>query len=78
MSREVVVLMVLPKRGSAKPSNVTPRGLSENGLALRPRVPIKAARMLRPDTSEIVAGQRIADGFAGAGLGERLRFGGRQ
>jgi putative ABC transport system permease protein len=76
VSREVVVLMVLPKRGSAKPSNVTLRGLSEIGLALRPQVRIKAGRMFRPGTSEIVAGERIADGFD-AGLGERLRFGGR-
>ena len=77
VSREVVVLMVLPKRGSAKPSNVTLRGLSETGLALRPQVRVKAGRMFRPGTSEIVAGERIADGFD-AGLGERLRFGGRQ
>ena len=76
VSREVVVLMVLPKRGSAKPSNVTLRGLSEIGFALRPQVRIKAGRMFRPGTSEIVAGERIADGFD-AGLGERLRFGGR-
>jgi putative ABC transport system permease protein len=77
VSREVVVLMVLPKRGSAKPSNVTLRGFSEIGLALRPQVRVKAGRMFRPGTSEIVAGERIADGFD-AGLGERLRFGGRQ
>ncbi len=78
VSREVVVLMVLPKRGSAKPSNVTLRGLSETGLALRPQVRITTGRLFRPGTSEIVAGLRIADGFNGAGLGERLRFGGRQ
>ena len=78
VSREVVVLMVLAKRGSAKPSNVTLRGLSEIGLALRPQVRVKAGRMFRPGTSEIVAGERIADGFVDAGLGERLRFGGRQ
>jgi len=76
VSREVVVLMVLSKRGSAKPSNVTLRGLSETGLALRSQVR-QAGRMFRPGTSEIVAGARIADGFA-AGLGDRLRFGGRQ
>ena len=78
VSREVVVLMVLAKRGSAKPSNVTIRGLSETGLGLRPQVRVKAGRMFRPGSSEIVAGERIADGFVDAGLGERLRFGGRQ
>src|SRR5574341_1617658 len=38
VSREPVVLNSLPKRGSGKPSNVTVRGTSETGLALRPQV----------------------------------------
>jgi putative ABC transport system permease protein len=36
-SKELTVLMVLPKRGTGKPSNVTIRGLSGSGLALRRR-----------------------------------------
>ncbi|CAL1240779.1 ABC transporter permease [Candidatus Methylocalor cossyra] len=74
-SKEALVLMVLPKRDSGKPSNVTIRGLSERGLALRPQVRLVRGRMFRPGSSEIIAGRRIAEGFAGAGLGETLRMG---
>jgi ABC-type transport system, involved in lipoprotein release, permease component len=77
-SKESVVLMVLTKRGSDKPSNVTIRGLSPTGLLLRPQVRIARGRMFRPGTSEIIAGAKIAQGFVGASLGERLRFGLRQ
>jgi ABC-type antimicrobial peptide transport system permease subunit len=73
-SKETVVLMVLPKRGSDKPSNVTIRGLSERGVTLRPQVRLTQGRWFRPGSSEIVAGYKIAQGFSGAGLGEKLRF----
>lgn len=78
VSRETVVLMVLPRQGSAKPANVTLRGLSPVGALLRPQARLTEGRMFRPGSSEIVAGRRIAEGFAGAGLGERLRFGQRE
>jgi putative ABC transport system permease protein len=77
VSREVVVLMVLPKRGSNKPSNVTIRGLSEQGAMLRPQVRLIAGRMFRPGLSEIVAGSKITERFKGAGVGETLRLGTR-
>ncbi|MES2089129.1 MAG: ABC transporter permease [Pseudomonadota bacterium] len=77
VSREPVVLNNLPKRGSGKPSNVTVRGTSLVGLALRPQVRLVQGRMFRPGTSEIVTGRSIARGFVGAGLGETLRFAGR-
>ena len=84
VSREPVVLNTLPKRDSGKPSNVTVRGTSDIGLALRPQVRIVQGRMFRPGTSEIVTGRAVARGFAGAGLGEthalrrpRLAGGGR-
>jgi ABC-type antimicrobial peptide transport system permease subunit len=72
-----VVLNTLPKRDSGKPSNVTVRGTSDTGLALRPQVRIVQGRMFRPGTSEIVTGRAVARGFAGAGLGETMRFAGR-
>jgi putative ABC transport system permease protein len=75
VSKEALVLMVLPKRDSGKRSNITIRGVSPAGLALRPQVRIVEGRMFRPGSSEIIAGRRIAEGFKGAGLGETLRFG---
>lgn len=77
-SKELTVLMVLPKRGTGKPSNVTIRGLSGSGLALRPQVRLSAGRLFRPGASEIIAGKKIAEGFTGAGIGEKLRFGQRE
>jgi ABC-type lipoprotein release transport system permease subunit len=74
VSREPVVLINLPKRGSGKPSNVVIRGVTPAGLALRPQVRIVEGRMFTPGTSEIVAGRSIAQGFQHAGLGENLHF----
>jgi ABC-type antimicrobial peptide transport system permease subunit len=77
VSKEPVVLNNLPKRGSGKPSNVTLRGTSALGLALRPQVQLIEGRMFRPGSSEIIAGRAIAGGFQGVSLGATLRFAGR-
>ena len=74
-SKEVLVLVVLTQRGSSKPANVTIRGLSAVGLALRPQVRVIKGRMFRPGMAEVIAGDKIAKKFAGAGLGEHLRVG---
>lgn len=77
VSTEPVVLNTLPKRSNGKPSNVTVRGTSAIGMALRPQVQLFSGRMFRPGTSEIITGKAVAKGFAGAGLGETMRFAGR-
>jgi len=78
VSKEPVVLNNLPKRGSGKPSNVSVRGTSELGLQLRPQVRLVEGRLFRPGSSEVVAGRAVASGFQGVGLGETLRFAGRE
>ncbi len=75
VSKESLVLMVLTKRNGNKRSNVVNRGLSAQGLALRPQVHLVSGRLFRPGASEIVAGIRLSENFAGAGLGETLHFG---
>jgi len=77
VSKEVLVLVVMPKRVTNKPSNVTIRGLKPQGIALRPQVRISEGRMFRPGSAEVVAGSRIAQGFQGAGIGETLTLGGK-
>jgi ABC-type lipoprotein release transport system permease subunit len=77
LSREPVVLISLPKRDSAKPSNVVIRGVTPAGVALRPQARIVEGRMFRPGTSEIVTGRAIASGFTGAAVGETIRFASR-
>ncbi|HEY3698189.1 MAG TPA: ABC transporter permease [Spongiibacteraceae bacterium] len=74
VSKEPLVLLNLEKRGSANLANVVARGVTANGLRLRPQANIIAGRMFRPGTSEIVVGQAIASGFKNAGLGEALHF----
>jgi len=77
VSREPVVLISLPKRDSAKPSNVVIRGVTAAGVALRPQARIVEGRMFRPGTSEIVTGRAVARGFTGAAVGETIRFASR-
>ena len=77
VSKEPVVLINLPKRDTGKASNVVIRGVTTEGLALRPKVRIVEGRMFRPGTSEVIAGRAIADGFQGAGVGETVRFASR-
>jgi putative ABC transport system permease protein len=76
-SREPVVLINLPKRASGKPSNVTIRGVTPAGVAIRPQAVLIEGRMFRPGTSEVVAGRSVAEGFRGGQIGETLRFASR-
>jgi ABC-type antimicrobial peptide transport system permease subunit len=77
LSREVVVLNNLPKAEDGSMANVTVRGASALGLKLRPQIRLVAGRMFRPGTSEVIAGQAVAKGFAGVKLGQSLHFAGR-
>jgi ABC-type antimicrobial peptide transport system permease subunit len=74
LSKELVVLITLPRRGSDKPSNVVIRGIGGSSLTLRPQIKLIEGRMPRPGSSEIIAGQSIAKRFKGGGVGETLRF----
>lgn len=77
LSKEVVVLIALPKRGSDLPTNVTIRGVGPEGIALRPQVNVIEGRAPRFGVAEVMVGKSVAQRFSGAELGERLRFGGR-
>ena len=83
VSKEPVAIINMPKRKTDasqadKPANIVVRGTSPAGFAIRPQVHVVEGRMFRPGTSEIIAGRSVARGFAGAGLGESLRFAQRQ
>ena len=71
------MLINLPKRDSGKPSNVVIRGVTADGLALRPQVKLVEGRMFRPghlrDHRRPLDRRRLP----GAGLGETLRFASR-
>lgn len=74
-TRELVVLISLPKRESNSPANVVIRGIEPASLRLRPQVRLVEGRMPRPGSREIMAGRSIARRFKGGGIGESLRFG---
>jgi ABC-type lipoprotein release transport system permease subunit len=57
-------------------SNVTVRGVEPPALELRPQIRIAQGRMFRWGAREIVVGSSIAERFAGARIGERIKFGG--
>jgi putative ABC transport system permease protein len=73
-AKELVVLINLQKRGSAKPGQVVIRGITETSLILRPQVKLAEGRLPRPGSSELIAGMSIARRFQGGGVGETLRF----
>jgi len=77
-AREVVVLMSLTKRGTDKAANVILRGIDRKSLELRSQVWLVSGRMPRFGSTEILAGQSVSRRFAGAGLGEKLKFGMRE
>ncbi|MBE9609773.1 ABC transporter permease [Chitinilyticum piscinae] len=72
--RETLVLNSLVKKSSGQPSNVTLRGTSHTGLALRPQVRISSGRAFLPGSNEIMVGRSIAEQFAGVAVGSSLRF----
>jgi putative ABC transport system permease protein len=78
VSKETLVLIAIPKRGSDKPANLVVRGMPAMGVRLRPQVTVIDGRMFRPGSSEVVVGRAIAEGFDGTGIGEKLRFAGRE
>ena len=78
VSKETVVLISLLRSADGKPSNVIIRGTSDRGFVLRPQVKIKAGRLFRPGTSEIIVGASIAARFSNTGIGQNLKFAQRE
>ncbi|MGV3626692.1 MAG: ABC transporter permease [Betaproteobacteria bacterium] len=78
VSKEVVVLITLPKRDTGTATNVTTRGVGTAAFELRPQLQIVEGRVFRPGSSEVIVGASIAQRFDGAAVGSLLRFGGRE
>lgn len=77
-SKEVVVLITLPKRDSGVATNVTTRGVGLAAFELRPQLRIIEGRTFKPGSAEVIVGSSIAQRFEGAAVGSQLRFGGRE
>lgn len=78
VSKEVVVLITLPKRDTGTATNVTTRGVGLAAFELRPQLQIVEGRAFRRGSAEVIVGASIAQRFEGAAVGSLLRFGGRE
>jgi len=74
-SKEMVVLVAMPKHEGGTPVNVIVRGVSQTGLKLRPQLKIAQGHTFRSGSTEIIVGKSIAERFTGAQVGGKLRFG---
>jgi ABC-type antimicrobial peptide transport system permease subunit len=77
VSKEAVILITLPKRGSGQATNVTTRGIGAAGIALRPQVRFREGRPFTRGAAEVVVGKSLAERFENTAVGSVLRFGGR-
>lgn len=79
LSEEIIVIINLPystKVGGF--GNISVRGITLEGMQLRPLVKIVQGRMFQWGTREIIVGANIHQRFQGTGVGEKIKFGGDQ
>lgn len=78
VSPEVYVVVPLPRMGDTiGVANVVVRGISEQAWDVRTNVDVIDGRRPRTGRSEVCVGQKIVGRFPGTGVGETLRFAGR-
>ncbi|MER2536172.1 MAG: FtsX-like permease family protein [Rhizobiaceae bacterium] len=75
VSREVLVLVNMPRRGRDGVANIVVRGTTANGLALRPQAKLVDGRAFQPGSSEVMIGSALARGNIGLRIGDRIEFG---
>jgi putative ABC transport system permease protein len=79
VSADTIVIINLPRGGELTgEANVTLRGLSPNGFALRPQVRLTDGRWFEPGHREVVVSARLARRFAAMGNGDTIRIGLRE
>ena len=67
--------MCIRDRRSGESTNVTLRGVSETGFAIRPDIKLVEGRMFRPEIGEAIVSRTIVKRFAGAEVGQTLELG---
>ncbi|MGB5872112.1 MAG: ABC transporter permease [Bacteroidota bacterium] len=77
-STELNVIINLTRQGSIDMGNVSVRGISPEGMQLRPHLTLASGRMFMFGTHEIIVGKAIAEKFQGVELGRQLKFGDAQ
>ncbi|MES1198444.1 MAG: ABC transporter permease [Pseudomonadota bacterium] len=75
VSGELYLVVNGLKKSTGTQANMTLRGMSLLGLAVRPQVHITQGRMFTPGTNEMVVGRGLLREFAGFELNKEIRLG---
>jgi len=75
VSRELYVIVDLPKKATGTDANVPMRGVGPDGAAIRTRFELIDGRMFEPGRKEVIAGVGAAGQFAGLAVGNTLELG---
>lgn len=76
ISADLISLISQPRIDGRGEANVSVRGLSPMGMALRPQVKLIAGRWFTPGKREVVVSQKLARRFAHFNIGDTFRTGG--
>lgn len=75
ISADLVVIINLPRRDGTGEANVTMRGLTPQGIVLRPQVRLVNGRWFVPGKREAVVSVKMAKRFANTDLGQKFKTG---
>ncbi len=74
ISADLVILINLPRRDGGS-ANVSMRGVTGQGIALRPQVKLVAGRWFSPGHRETVVSRKMAERFAQCAVGQKFKTG---
>ena len=77
ISRELLVLINIPRNHQAAMANLIVRGTTPRGVSMRPQVKLVQGRMWEQGHSEIIIGSALSRGRGGIKMGDKLHFGQR-
>src|SRR5437870_5574172 len=75
VSGEITVVIVLPRKDGSGEVNVTVRGMTQDGLELRPAIKLAQGRWFTPGQREVVVSKSINKRFSHANVGDSIEFG---
>jgi putative ABC transport system permease protein len=75
ISADLIALISQPRISGAGEANVSVRGVSPKGAALRPQVKLVAGRWFTPGQREVIVSRKLARRFAHFGVGNTFRMG---
>ncbi len=78
VSADTLIILNLMRGEGRGEANVTLRGVSANGFALRPQVALVAGRWFVPGKREVVVSKRLAARFSRMNIGDNFKIGTRE